>query len=474
MAGALLAPCLAVGSSPGESESGDFESAFTGRCLRIDLLHRGNASSDSYTVARVSEEPLWSGPRTDAVDDLNLGVARYRLVDAASGGLLFRRGYATVFLEWITTAPGRGAPRTFEEVVRIPEPKRPVDVVLDIRTEAGRWREVFRYRLDPGDPSIDRRKPRALGHVEAIGDTGDSRKRLDVLFLGDGYRERERGAFLAHAARGAAALTATEPFRSRRGDLNLWALHVASPRSGITDRARSGAGRDNTFGAHYHAFGLPRYVLTYEERRIREAAAQVPYDVIIILLNEERYGGGGIYNLWSTCAARNPAADYLLVHEFGHNFAALADEYYTSAVAYENVNPPAIEPWEPNITALHDPGALKWKALATPGVPLPTPWAQARFDEAEAVYQAERRRLRDAAAPERALTDLAARHKGTLDGLLGAEPHGGAIGAFEGGGYRAKGIYRPALDCIMFSRRPSTFCKVCEAHLGRVLDTYVR
>lgn len=469
---ALLAVVLTLGATPESPPS--FESAFTGKGLRVDLLHVGNAYGESFIVPRISAEPLWSGPRTDAVDQLGLGPARYRLVDARTGGLLYSRGYATVFLEWITTAAGRGAPRSFEEVVRIPEPRKPVDLILDVRNDDGTWRPVFRYRIDPADPAIDRRLPRALGQVGSVGGTGDPTKRLDILMIGDGFRADESVRFALSAARGAHALKRVEPFKSRGDDLNFWTLLVPAARSGIGDHATTDGSFDNPFGSHYHAFGLPRYVLTCEERRIREAAAQIPYDVIIILINEERYGGGGLYNLWSTCSAGNPAADYLLVHEFGHNFAALADEYYTSAVAYENVNPPDVEPWEPNITALHDPKRLKWRSLATKGVPLPTPWDQKTFDSAEHAYQKERRRLRDIRAPEQALTKLAATHQAVLDRMLSSEPYEHAIGAFEGGGYRAKGIYRPALDCIMFSRRQQTFCRVCEHHLSKVLDTYVR
>ncbi|MAB88261.1 MAG: peptidase M64 [Planctomycetes bacterium] len=431
---------MAAALSPGSG----FEEHFTGGTLRVDLLHRGNAHGASFSVARVVSEVAWSGPRHTGVGPLGLGPARYRIVDPSSSKDLYGRGYATVFLEWITTAEGKGAPRTFEESVRIPEPRRPIELALDVREAAG-WREVFRLGIDPRASSVDRSGPRKVGRVASVGPSGDPTSRLDILLLGDGYRAGERAKFNAVCAEARGWLLAVDPFKSRADGINFWSLHVPSPRSGISDFAEVEAVRDNAFGFHYHAFGLPRYVITYEDRRLREAAAQVPYDAVIILLNQERYGGGGIYNLWSTCAAHNGLAPYLLVHEFGHNLAALADEYYTSAVAYEDVNPPEVEPWEPNITALHDPARLKWKDLVKRRVPIPTPWSQDEYDAADGK---------------------------TRPRLLAIERYRGRVGAFEGGGYRAKGIYRPEIDCIMFSRGAPTFCAVCERHLARVIDSY--
>ena len=438
MIGCLLALLGVLGAAEG------FDDRFTGGTLRVDLLHRGNAFSESFTVSRVVEEVAWSGPRYLGEDPLDLGVARFRLLDARSGALLYSRGYASVFLEWITTAQGKGAPRVFEESVRLPEPRAPAQLVLEVR-DPGEWREVFRYAVDPGSEAIDRSGPRAVGRVRAVRRAGDPRQSLDVLLVGDGYRRSEGARFDADCAAAAEWLLGSEPFKGKAGVINVWSLHAPSPRSGISDHGAPSGLRDNPFGTHYNGFGLPRYVITYEDRRLREATAQVPYDTIVILLNEERYGGGGIYNLWSTCAARHELAGYLLVHELGHNLAALADEYYTSRVAYENVNPPDIEPWEPNITALHDPDKLKWGDLASPGLPLPSPWDQEQFDAA--------------AGGDRAA-------------ILARLVHRGKGGAFEGGGYRAKGIYRPEVDCIMFSRGAGRFCAVCERHLSRVIGSY--
>ena len=116
-------------------------------------------------------------------------------------------------------------------------------------------------------------------------------------------------------------------------------------------------------------------------------------------MNSATYGGGGIYGLYSTVAADSVWAPYVFVHEFGHHIAGLADEYYTSDVAYL---PAAdrVEPWEPNVTALLDPAALKWKDLVTPGTPLPTPWPKDEFERYTKEIQERRRAIRAANRPE--------------------------------------------------------------------------
>jgi hypothetical protein len=173
-------------------------------------------------------------------------------------------------------------------------------------------------------------------------------------------------------------------------------------------------------------------------------------------------------------AASNEFAEYLLVHEFGHHFAALADEYYTSDVAYETGRTNIPEPWEKNITASTDRAELKWRDLVAPETPLPTPWPKEEFEAAQKEYQTERRRLRETRAPESDMTALFERQKARETRLLGASPFARAVGAFEGAGYEAKGLYRSEVDCIMFSRNEVGFCHVCRRAITQVIDSYSR
>jgi hypothetical protein len=228
--------------------------------------------------------------------------------------------------------------------------------------------------------------------------------------------------------------------------------------------------RHSPLGASYDAFGSERYVLTYENKALREIASFAPYEFMEILTNSSTYGGGGIFGLYSTVAADSQWAPYVFVHEFGHHFAGLADEYYTSDVAY---NPPAvkIEPWEPNVTALLDPDRLKWKDLVEPGTPIPTPWNKQAFEDYEHQRLAIRSRLRKENRPEsemNALFDAQSKHE---QESFAAEKYTGKVGAFEGANYEAKGYYRPQINCIMFTRIDK-FCRVCSRGIERIIDLY--
>jgi hypothetical protein len=220
-------------------------------------------------------------------------------------------------------------------------------------------------------------------------------------------------------------------------------------------RPRDGVVRRTPLSVEYNIFGLERYLLTYDNRALRDAASAAPYDVVEILVNEQQYGGGGIFNLQGTVAVDNRLANYVFVHEFSHNFAGLGDEYYGN-VTYETGASEHPEPWEPNLTAMHDPATLKWGDLVQPGTPLPTPWDRDGLE-------AKRRELGDSQSDQ----------EGWDSALLRAMPYAGKVGAFEGAGYETRGLYRPEIDCIMFTRT-SAFCRVCQRAINRMIDTYVR
>jgi hypothetical protein len=222
--------------------------------------------------------------------------------------------------------------------------------------------------------------------------------------------------------------------------------------------------------ATYDAFGSERYVLDFENKRVREAAVAAPYDVMEIVVNGRKYGGGGIFNLYATVASDNAFTPYVFVHEFGHHFAGLADEYYTSDVAYGS-STERPEPWELNATA--DPASPKWKDLVTAGSPLPTPWAKEAFEAAQKEIQARRRKIRAEKRPEEEMEALFREEQAKMEALLGEGPQAKAVGAFEGAMYQAKGYYRAQANCIMFTRH-TEFCRVCRRAIERVIDLYSR
>jgi hypothetical protein len=236
-------------------------------------------------------------------------------------------------------------------------------------------------------------------------------------------------------------------------------------------RPSTGTHRRTPVGAAYDAFGSERYILTFENRDLRDVAAWAPYEFIAILVNAQTYGGGGIFGTFATVAVDNDWADYLFVHEFGHHFAGLADEYYTSPVAYEPTGR-VVEPWEANVTALLEGKPLKWRDLVTPGTPVPTPWPKQEFEARQRDFQARRKQIRAENRPESEMSALFREEKAYTTRLFGSQRHAAAVGAFRGANYDAQAYYRSQLDCVMFTRDEVPFCRVCQRALDQVIDLY--
>ena len=436
--------------------------------LRLDYVHSGTAQEERFSVDAVVREGPWPGPPGGDIDTLDLGRYMFEVRDAQQGTLLYSRGFASIFGEWETTAEAKERPRAFHESVRFPEPQAPVRVLLKKRESAGPFREVWSITVDPRDRLLDRAPAPLAAKVWAVVQNGEPADKVDLLLLGDGYTAAEMDKWHADARRMTEILFAVSPFKERRADFNVWAVDTPSDESGVS-RPSDDVYRRSAVRATYDAFGSERYILTFDNKRMREAASAAPYEFVEIVVNDRKYGGGGIHNLYATVAADNAFAAYLFVHEFAHHFAGLADEYYTSDVA--TTNPASLpEPWEPNATA--DPQAAKWKGLHTPGVPLPTPWSKARFEAAQKDIQVRRRKLRADRRPEAEMEALFREERALVSALLSEGPHAHHVGAFEGAMYEAKGYYRPQADCIMFTRDEVGFCAVCRRALTRVIDAY--
>jgi hypothetical protein len=446
------------------------------RTLRVDYYHTGNSHDEWFSLDRVVLEPLeWPGNLNHAIDESQLGNYLFEVRERGSGKLLYSRGFNSVFGEWKTTEEALHANRTFSESLRFPAPDAPVEVLLKERNESeesgvhGIWKEVWKTAVDPKDKFVDRSRPPSPGALLELQKMGDPANKVDLLVLGDGYTAAERGKFEKDARRFMESLFATPPFREHRSDFNVWGLCPAAEESGVS-RPSSGNYRRSPLGASYDTFGSERYVLTTENRALRDVASFAPYEFIEILVNGQTYGGGGIFNQYATVAIDNLWSGYVGVHEFGHHFAALADEYYTSDVAYLPSDK-RTEPWEPNATALLDPANLKWKDLVAPGTPLPTPWDKEEFDRFERDIQRQRKELRAAGKPEAEMDELFRKEREKEDVMLVAQKYAGKVGAFEGANYAAKGYYRPEVDCIMFTRH-KTFCAVCRRAIERVIRMY--
>ena len=442
--------------------------------LRVDYYHTGNAKEERFSLDRVVLEPLpWPGNPARPIDDTNRGKYFFEVIDAAGGTVVFSRGFSSIYGEWETTAEAKEINRTFSESLRLPAPDRRVRIVVKKRDARNVFRDIWSVTVDPADKFVLRGAESAdAGPLIKLHESGDPAKKLDLLILGDGYTARERVKFERDARRLVSTLLATSPFKERQGDINVWGLSPAAAQSGVS-RPSQHIYRRSPLGATYDAFDSERYVLTFENKAFRDIAANAPYDVVEILVNSATYGGGGIYGLYSTVAADSVWAPYIFAHEFGHHIAGLADEYYTSDVAYL---PAAdrVEPWEPNATALVDPAALKWKDLVTPGTSVPTPWPKEAFEIYTGEIQTRRREIRAANRPEAEMDALFREEEKHDTAQLNEGPHAGKVGAFEGANYEARGYYRPQADCIMFTRDNVPFCAVCRRAIAQILDLYAR
>jgi len=439
------------------------------RTLRIDYFHTGNSREQWLSLDRTVLEPLeWPGNLNKSIDESGFGNYRFEVREQKSGKLIYSRGFNSVFGEWKTTAEALHANRTFSESLRFPNPEVPVELSLEERGEQG-FREVWKTTVDPKDQFIDRARPPSPGKLMEVQKMGDPAAKVDLLLLGEGYTAAERSKFEKDAKRFIDVLFATPPFREHRNDFNVWGLCPPAQESGIS-RPSTGVYRRSPVGASYDTFGTERYVLTTDNRALRDLASFAPYEFIEILVNEATYGGGGIFNQYSITSVDNLWSGYVGVHEFGHQFAGLADEYYTSDVAYIAPNKKT-EPWEPNVTALLDSSRLKWSNLVESGTPVPTPWDKDEFDRFERDIQKQRKELRAAGRPEPEIEQLFKKEREKEDHMLATQKYAGKVGAFEGANYEAKGYYRPEADCIMFTRH-QTFCAVCRRAIEKIIAMY--
>jgi len=438
--------------------------------LRVDYFHTGNFETEIFSLEQVVLEPLpFPGNTNQAIDHSLRGKYLFEITDPDTKAVLWSRSFSSIYGEWETTAEARDMHRTFHESLRFPKPQKPFEVVLKKRGPQNGFIEVWRINIDPGDYLVHSESAAYTGQVVQIENNGDPALKVDLLILGDGYTAEEHDSFIASASRLTEELFATSPFKERRSDFNVWALAPATAVSGVS-RPSTHTYRDTPLGVTYDAFRSERYVLTTDNKSMRRIASSAPYDFVEILTNTDTYGGGGIYGLYGTVAANSEWASYVFIHEFGHHFAGLADEYYTSSVAYE---PPetVIEPYEPNVTALLDPDKLKWRELVDSGTPVPTPWPKETYDKHSIATQKVRTQMRKDNVPESEMNALFRSNQEIAELMFSKATHENSVGAFEGANYQSKGMYRSEMNCLMFTRT-THFCKVCSSAIEQIINEY--
>lgn len=466
-----------------------FDDFFENHTMRVDYYHTGAADEDIITIDQIYKQGIWAGTTTQLIDPFDLGIYCLKVYDRVSSQLIYSRGFATYFSEYQTTEPAKkGIRKTYHETVLFPYPKKPVLMVLEKRNRNNILQPFFEWEIDPADYHINDEAPDRGDRVINVLDHGHPHKKVDLVILGDGYTNAEEKKFENDLKKYTDVLFTIEPFQSNKTRFNVRGIFSPSMESG-TDEPTKGIYKNTVLNTTFNSLDSPRYLLTEDNKTMRNIAAQVPYDLAFIMVNIERYGGGGIYNTLATFTASEvPWNEYVFVHEFGHFFAGLADEYYTSSVAYDEFYPRGVEPLEANITSLPDPENVKWKQWLTPGLAIPTDWGKAEFDSLNKAVEflrgeSNRRRqewLDKGANPakldslSKVFTDSIAATSRRINAFISDHPLRGKIGVFEGAGYSAEGLYRPTVNSIMhkFDEKDWSFYKVSEAFLQRMIDYY--
>ena len=464
-----------------------FDDFFIDKTMRIDYFHIGDAKTEIITIDQIYKYGIWAGSRVHLIDEFNVGRYYVKIYDENSEELIYSKGFDSYFGEYQTSTPALdGIGKTFHESAIIPYPKGKIIFILERRNKENKLNEFFRQEIDPDD--VDIRRDDLVDLTVMVFETdknGDPHKRVDVAIIAEGYTRLDKDKFLADLGYFQDVFFSQEPYKSNEHNFNIYGVFKPSVESGV-DEPRAGIFKNTVLNCTFNSLGSERYLLTEDNKSLRDIAANVPYDAIYIMVNHKRYGGGGIYNFFCTFTSANQWKDYLFLHEFGHSFTGLADEYYTSSIAYNDFYLPGVEPVETNITALLDPQNIKWKEFLNNGKEIPTPWEKSKYDSMDYKWQKERRELNDKIAElkknhssekeiiiaeqEYELKDKL--HADKVDTYLRNSKYFGIVGAFEGAGYVSEGLYRPALDCIMFSKGDKPFCKVCESTIVKVINSY--
>ena len=399
----------------------NFDKYFTDNQLRIDYYLFGNADNVSYALDKLVKEPKWGGPRVQLVDDMNYGVYFFEVTLPDSDVVLYSHGYNLLFGEWQTSKEAKKISKGFHESVVMPFPKEPVEVTFYAKNDNLELSEHMKITVNPNDYFIKPTPKLPYAIYNVYGDY-PVENAVDIVLLPEGYTEQEMGKFVQDCQFFVKSLFSYEPYDRYQDRFNVRAVMVPSQDSDIT-MPGDGLYRNTALSCSFWTFDSERYCMTYDNETMKTLAGQVPYDQIYILANTKKYGGGGIFNSYCVSTTGNSYSSDVIIHEFGHGFAGLADEY-----GYEGTDnyPLDVEPWEPNITTLVN-FDIKWKDMLGKKTPVPTP-VEKKYEK--------------------------------------------TVGVYEGAGYQAHGIYRPMIDCLMRTFNDHKFCPVCERAIERMIKHY--
>ncbi|MCH5232268.1 MAG: peptidase M64 [Muribaculaceae bacterium] len=397
--------CLMTGA-PKEN----FEDIFNDSTLRVDYVFSGIDGDVSPSLTSESKQPGWYGRRTRLKDTPAKGNGTVLMLDPATGDTLYVNSFSTLFQEWLVTPEAFETPRSFENSFLLPLPKKETVIKIELRNNRHKDISTLSYLYKPDNELVARRgaSPRPHQYLHKGGDPKDV---IDIAILSEGYTEAEMDSFINHSQKIVNEILSYEPFASKKDKFNFVAVPVPSRDSGVSIPVKD-EWKETAFGSHFSTFHSPRYLTVPKVKAMHEALEGIPYEHLFVVVNTPEYGGGGIFNSYQVAAAKNRFTLPVAVHEFGHSFAGLADEYFY-ADEEDDTYPLDVEPWEANITTMVDFDS-KWADIAD----------------------------------------------------------GEKVGVFQGGGYKTLGIFRPTETCRMRDNFFPTFCPVCEKEILKIINFY--
>lgn len=433
---ALAAPLLmAVTSS-----AANFNEAFSDSTLRIDYILGGGPDGSRIFFQSQSKQPGWAGRRANLDSVPVAGNGTIYVSDPESGKILYANPFSSLFQEWINLPEAGETSMAFENSFIVPLPRHEADITLSLRDNHQQTIATLTHRYCPGDELTAIRGRKPLPHIY-LHRGGNPSQAIDVAILAEGFPQEEMDSFLCRARILTDEILRYEPFASNKDKFNFVAVMSTSVESG-TSIPLKGEWRDTALGSHFSTFHSARYLTAPRVRRMHELLEGIPYENILILVNSPEYGGGGIFNSYQIATAFHELTLPVFVHEFGHSFAGLADEYFYGEP--DDTYPLDVEPWEQNITTLVDFNS-KWIDIVSEATPVPTPWSDSGGTREERMKQK---------------ADSAALNC--------------PIGAYEGGGYKNHGVFRPQISCRMRDNHNPSFCPVCRRAIQRIIDFYTK
>lgn len=418
----LLLLCLIAVSS---TRAQVFADHFADKTLRVDYIFNGNASGQAICLDGLSALPTWAGRKHHLAELPLQGNGQIIMRNAASGKTIYTTSFSSLFQEWLETDEARNVTKGFENTFLLPYPLQPVEIEITLLDPRRNVRASMKHIVHPNDVLIEQKGNSHITPHKYLLHNDSPEKCIDVAILAEGYTPQEMQTFYEDADIACKSIFDHEPFKSMKKRFNVVAVASPSTDSGVSV-PRLNEWKHTAFGSHFSTFYSDRYLTTSRVKAIHDALAGIPYEHIIILANTEEYGGGGIYNSYTLTTAHHPMFRPVVVHEFGHSFGGLADEYFYDNDVMTDTYPLDIEPWEQNISTQVD-FAAKWKDMLSENTPVPTP------AEVSENYP---------------------------------------TGVYEGGGYSAKGIFRPAENCRMRTNEYPAFCPVCQRALRKIIEFY--